>query len=328
MTTPQWIFPEGADRVRNCHAKFGKSIALDTVPPRVALKIAAVNYYRLYINGRLAGQGPARNTHAIEFYDTLQAAEFLRPGVNIIEVLIRCMNFACSGVASAEPSLWLELEGIVCSDVTWEAGIADQEWPSDAPVFSPQNGIAEWRDLRYENTPRPVKTMVLGPKSIVGSKKLLCRQTPLPSETILLPIDIPVVATVPEADLSDSGIARIFTCEPHTPINTAPFQELCLPGEHQVVLPPLADNRGIAIIADFGREFTGQLAVEVTASSGTVVDFAQEDALWCNRVRADHTHTNANYQFCDRNILRAGRQMVGQQFMQRGGRVVQLVFRN
>ena len=328
MTIPKWIFPEGADQVRNCHVKFVKRFELATVPARVALKIAAVNYYRLSINGRLAGQGPARNTHAIEFYDTLQVAGFLTPGINTIEVLVRCMNLACSGVALAEPSLWLELEGIVCSDGTWRAGIADQEWPSDAPIFSPQNGIAEWRDLRYENTERPVKTIVLGPKSIVGGKKLLCRETPLPSETILLPIDIPVAATVPEADLSDREIARIFTYEQHAAINAAPFQELCLPGEHHVVLPQVADNGGVAIIADFGWEFTGQLEVDVTASSGTVVDFAQEDALWHNRVRADHTHTNANYQFCDRNILRDGRQIVGQQFMQRGGRIVQLVFRN
>ena len=44
MTIPKWIFPEGADQVRNCHAKFVKRFELVTVPARVALKIAAVNY--------------------------------------------------------------------------------------------------------------------------------------------------------------------------------------------------------------------------------------------------------------------------------------------
>ena len=71
----------------DCHTAFVKSFELDQVPVNAQIHIFAYTRYRLYINGRYVGRGPARYENARPEYDSRDVAAFLRPGRNVVAVL-------------------------------------------------------------------------------------------------------------------------------------------------------------------------------------------------------------------------------------------------
>ncbi|MHA4806598.1 family 78 glycoside hydrolase catalytic domain [Flavitalea flava] len=63
---------------------FRKSIQIKKNPDSFLVNISADNRYRLFVNGKIVGAGPAQGTPGNWFYDTYDLAPFLQPGENII----------------------------------------------------------------------------------------------------------------------------------------------------------------------------------------------------------------------------------------------------
>jgi hypothetical protein len=83
------------------------------------------------------------------------------------------------------------------------------------------------------------------------------------------------------------------------------------------------------MVIDFAKEVSGRVEIVLDAPAGSVADIVYEEELYLgDRLRADHTHTNPTYQFCDRCVLREGKQNIGNLIMERGFRMVQLTLRN
>ncbi|MBR6374042.1 MAG: family 78 glycoside hydrolase catalytic domain [Victivallales bacterium] len=327
-----WIAPKGLSRRRSCHFHARRDFELEEVPDNLELQIACESYYLLKVNDVTLGRGPARGSSGIYYYDSYQIAAFLHCGTNRIHVEVLCMNIPTGRNVPAEATLWVRCGNILGTDAKWQCLVSEQEWLEDAPFYTMQQGLCEWRDLRYADKLDTVPTDILPPTSPVLKRRLLRSGIPVPIETRQLPLDLRFPAWTGTVDLNDRRIAVLGDRDSRNPVpegTASLLNELCFGGEHSVILPAPPGNGGFSVILDFGKMVTGRLEVELTASPGTVVDIAHEEALGKNgNLRSDHTATNATYNFCDRYITGNGRQTIGNHLVDRGFRVVRLTFRN
>jgi len=72
------------------HAVFVKEFTLAARPQAASMHIFAYTRYRLYVNGIYCGRGPSRFENQRPEYDTREIASALKPGKNIVAVLVHC----------------------------------------------------------------------------------------------------------------------------------------------------------------------------------------------------------------------------------------------
>lgn len=330
MDRARWIAPAGVAPDTELTFRARREFVVEGRPSWTELRIACESCYLLELNGRVVCRGPARGSHNIHYFDRMDVAPWLQEGLNRVSVLVRYTKKADLFTNCVQPALWMELGDFLHTDGDWQCEICNREWPENTCWFSQQSGYCEWHDLRFLNEGERVATEVLPSTSPVCRKRLLPRDVPMPEEHRYPAVDIPVACLVPEHDGRREGIAELNTNEPHLPMPEGLRQalyQLTLGGVHAVEIPPCPG--GVALIFDFGREISGRVEIEITAPEGTVADLGYEEMLWNgDRLRTDHTHTNPTYQFCDRLILREGRNVVGTCLMDRGFRLVQLTLRD
>ena len=71
---------------RDRHILFRRSFDIKSLPKSALLYITADDYYKLYVNGRLASQGPAPSYHFAYGFNTVDITPYLREGKNTIAV--------------------------------------------------------------------------------------------------------------------------------------------------------------------------------------------------------------------------------------------------
>src|SRR5204863_6987132 len=67
---------------------FRRTFSLTTVPKSAPARSTADGRYKLWVNGRFVGRGPARSDPAWLYYDRFDLAPSLRKGDNLIAVLV------------------------------------------------------------------------------------------------------------------------------------------------------------------------------------------------------------------------------------------------
>jgi len=334
--TAKWIAPAGSEKKKNFHFRARKKFTLDDAPTgKVLLRIAAESYYILYVNSFVAGQGPARGTRTVNFFDAYDITGLLRKGENFIAVLSCCWNIPTFTSAPALPAVIVQADGITESDHSWEV-LETQEWKENTPIFTLQTGFADFRDMRLEpknwaegkDGLKWEQAQEIANAGSLAGKKLLPRDVPSLRESIFLCAGIPIIASVPAFENpEDTDAAKTVSEEKHTDISSAYSQKLscfCLGGEHCVKIDPLPDKGGFAVIFDFRKEVIGRFVLDITAPEGSIVDIAYEEQLVDSRLKVKL----GDYGFADRYILREGRQQVGTVLVDRGFRMAQIVIRN
>lgn len=333
--TARWIAPRSAKENNSSYFRARKSFELTAVPTRAVLHIAAESIYRLFVNGILVGRGPVRGVANTNFFDSYDIARHLLPGKNWIAVKVHTPGKLPSFKYSpSEPGVLIQSDDLqIKTDSSWQVQVATEHKP-DAPQYTFQIGPAEWKDLRTE----PLKwqtgedkgtweaATVLHENEKIGGKSLLGRDIPALVESRFAPVDVPVVAlTPPLADTNDTAIAVLMTNETHrplpAPINISPL--LSTEAEPVVINPP-GDGSGVTLILNFVREFNGAFELDIEGPAGTIVDIGQEEQLVNGRLNL----VLFGYRFADRYILRDGRQVIGNEFAERGFRLIQIALRN
>ena len=84
----RWIAPPNIALDEYGVFHFRKKIVLDSVSEEFPIFITADNRYRLFVNGEFVNNGPAKSDVAHWYYDELDIALFLKPGTNIISVVV------------------------------------------------------------------------------------------------------------------------------------------------------------------------------------------------------------------------------------------------
>lgn len=133
---------------RNVFAVFRRRFDLAKVPVTLRLHLFADTRYRLRVNGRVAGLGPARFMLARPEYDTHELAGFLREGTNLVTVEVN--GFGCP-TFEAEPSqaafvAWSDDSRLLSTPGKWE-GRRCEAWDAWAPRWSFAQAPVEILDL-------------------------------------------------------------------------------------------------------------------------------------------------------------------------------------
>lgn len=339
FTTAQWIAPFGASKKKNYYFRARKAFEVANASEGLTLTIASESSYIVYLNGTELGRGPARGTHAINYYDSYAVTSALKIGKNQIAVLCHCMNIETFVAAPAEPALIVQITGLLKTDTSWQVSPATAEWKTKSTLYTVQTGFSEWRDLRaepigwqtFEDSAAWEPAVGLASSSKILKKQLLPRGIPHLQETVRFPVAIPAHAVVPKAvDLENNEVARLMTREEHhnsQPLSPDDLSAL-LAGDSITIAPP-SEGGGVAMVFDFGRQIVGQLELDISGSAGIVIDIGHEEQLTNHRLRVAHEDSKGErYDFADRYILRSGRQQIGNILMERGFRMVQVVARN
>lgn len=67
---------------------FRKQFSLETQPERFVVHVSADNRYRLFVNGVIVNNGPARGDLQHWYFESLDIAPYLKPGENVIAALV------------------------------------------------------------------------------------------------------------------------------------------------------------------------------------------------------------------------------------------------
>jgi len=82
--TAQWIMHPTAEPQSHAVILFRKNFELPKKPDKFVVHLSADNHYRLFVNGQYILRGPARGDLSHWFYETVDIAEYLQPGKNVI----------------------------------------------------------------------------------------------------------------------------------------------------------------------------------------------------------------------------------------------------
>jgi alpha-L-rhamnosidase len=85
------IWPEGREREMNLLAGF-RAVFDTTSQSSAILRIAAASLYRVYVNGRFCGHGPARGPHGYFRVDEWDLSPYLNPGRNLAAIEVAGYN--------------------------------------------------------------------------------------------------------------------------------------------------------------------------------------------------------------------------------------------
>ncbi len=334
-----WMAPAGCEKKENCYFRAVRIIE-DEKP--ATIEIAAESYYILYINGKIVGRGPARGTRQQNYFDTFEVSEYLVPGRNVVAVLVYCMNISTFTATPSQPALWIRFDGQAQSPEDWRVAIAP-DWLKETPIYTKQTGFSECRDFRLEpaglilgeGTENWSTAIAVPADRAIYSKKLLPRDIPSLKETVILPEDILLKASVARVhNLDINETAKLLTEEKHlvlSPERLEGFSEWIANERENMILHPTTDGKGIVLLFDFGTEVIGRFELAIEGVDGAIVDLCHEEELWNGRLKAAHPVNSSikdGYNFSDRYFLRKGRQIVGNTINERGFRMVQAVFRN
>src|SRR6187431_308243 len=67
---------------------FRKTFAMEKQPGKFIVHVSADNRYRLFVNGKDVCNGPARGDLYNWYFETIDIAQFLKPGSNLIAVQV------------------------------------------------------------------------------------------------------------------------------------------------------------------------------------------------------------------------------------------------
>ena len=85
------IWPAGREREKNLSVGFRTSFEVSD-QARVIVRLTGRTLYRLFLNGRFVGHGPARGPHGYDRVDEWDATPQARPGLNVLAIEVAGYN--------------------------------------------------------------------------------------------------------------------------------------------------------------------------------------------------------------------------------------------
>ena len=205
------IFLAGLDERLNVQAGFRKNLCLTAVPSAAVVQIAARSFYRLYVNGRVVMNGPARTARGYLRVDELDVLPFLHAGVNCfaMEITSSCgclrgySNDICADGSMLLAEILIDGKCAAATDESWDAlRLTQRDEYSDMISHCRQNTEVYHLDAAYAAW----RTAVPGAAGFPWRKAAVCGEKPrfLPRRMLL-----PEMKKVKSARLVECGRAHI-----------------------------------------------------------------------------------------------------------------------
>lgn len=153
-------------KLQNYHAVFSFDFTLGTVPEDASLLISADDYYSVFINGKLAGVGPAQGYRFAYNYNNYNIAPLLKNGINNIEARVYYHGLVSRSYQSADCRMGLiaEIRGggevLAATSRDWQYYV-DRRYKK-AHVIGYNTLFSENFDYRVKNG-RPVPAVEFNP---------------------------------------------------------------------------------------------------------------------------------------------------------------------
>ncbi|MGB9641881.1 MAG: alpha-L-rhamnosidase C-terminal domain-containing protein [Candidatus Ratteibacteria bacterium] len=250
--------------------------------------------YRLWVNGKYIGFGPARGRAANPYYDTHRIK--LEKGENVIAFSVQHYCQPTNIFESVEPGLICQIESgknaILVSDNSWK-GIVAKSYSSIPGIFFPEcfdaRGEPEnWQQPSFDDS--EWENVIEKESSVLPQvEDFSPRSIPLIKEKLVMPeriLDIYGCATENIQDFLDKEkIAETLW--------SAKKLEQAVPVEPEVKIPApwqkhlsftLDGKKAVCVLLDFGFETLAFVEICAEGPSGTIIDFAHSECLWNNRV--------------------------------------------
>lgn len=285
---------------------FRSTVELETVPIEALTSITVDGRYQLHVNGRKIGRGPVRCSPLAQRYDRFDVAEALRPGCNVIAVLVHTYGVDTAfhervqglwAPVFGEGGLWVEGE-VFSTHADWRCTQSDA-WTQDMPQSNGSLGFIEWLDanrldpawtgMDFDDTgwdaARPLIAGGGGPESLYQGQVV----RPFP---ILIPNPLP---TLREMDVRPESLRWVRGQQPrpdmpaHVRLYDEPLvaaaddaasgiETLFDDGETSVAIRT-HDGLDTAFTIDFGRLFSGYPWIEIEAVGGEVIEIGCAERL-------------------------------------------------
>lgn len=269
QTCPATVFCPNTDfKPKLC--LFRKTVQLDSAPLEARALISADTRYRLYINGKMAGRGPAEiggdygNTESPDwwFYDTYDLTPLFKEGVNSITIEVMLGPMVQADYSMGHGGLLVEThlhcrdgrQLVIGTDATWR-GKPDNGFIMPDQYDARQDPGA-WHTVDYDDSRWPNTAVVAGVPG--GVWRLTPRRIPPLMETRLLPAEV---------ILSDrQGQARFEDLDALTS-DRAPVPALIKPGTP------------VTFCLRFDREATGYPQIHAEGPAGTVLELGFQEIM-------------------------------------------------
>ncbi|RKN86835.1 family 78 glycoside hydrolase catalytic domain [Paenibacillus ginsengarvi] len=233
--------------LKNIHMLTRKSFSLNAAPREAILDITADDYYKVYVNGRFVGQGPAQGNYYHYFYNRYDVTDYLQSGENTIAVHVYYQGLVCRAYNSAEYRQGLIAELAV--DGQFALG-TDSTWKTERAREYESGGIIGYNTQFLEHVDNRLK-------------KTGWRETGY--------------------DDSAWGYAAEHIADDHR-LFVQPTPPLAVYTVKPVKVTPLTEDGGYLL--DFGEERTGQFRMSAYGGAGQTVEIrCGEELLDDGRVR-------------------------------------------
>ncbi len=131
-------FLNRGDETENAFSGFLREFELKQVPERAEIALTADTHYKLYVNGRCVGYGPAPFRRPVMRVDSYDLHDFLIAGLNSVFVLTRFIGIDCKYNVKGEPGFIgaIKMDGeVILSDDQWSAFRLDA-WEHETPKIT------------------------------------------------------------------------------------------------------------------------------------------------------------------------------------------------
>ncbi|ACQ81923.1 alpha-L-rhamnosidase [Beutenbergia cavernae DSM 12333] len=219
----RWIWDDGEPSPRNAWRCFRRTVTIDDDEPDARLRVTADTRYVAYVNGVRVGHGPVRGFPEHWFVDDWEVGHLLRPGANVVAVLVRHDGVATFSSLRARGGLLAQLDlpassTHVVSDPSWQVA-THAGFDARSPRICPQLAFVEvvdgaWQPTWTTDVAEPATDDGWAPATVVGEpgqgpwSRLVARDVPALAEELVRPVRVGSLAFVRAAPTSWTLDAR------------------------------------------------------------------------------------------------------------------------
>ncbi len=337
--------PRAVAEEMNRFVYFRKTFPLDALPQATPLHISADGRYQLFVNGNFLGRGPARCDPAFQYYDSYEIAPHLRPGQNVIAVLVHSYgrHMAWYQLPRLEPARLFGCGGLFVqgerfdTDESWRY-LDSTAWQQDTSagavgfieVYDARQAPVDWQSLDFDDSNWSGAEVLLAPDwpntpPIRPFPHMVPRDIPPLLEEEQQPVRLHRCAQVTEVpdqpnlplQIGAEALQALTSC------TVEGFDNLLAGGAVPVQTTP---GQAVVLVLDFGGTVTGRPFFEIDAPAGAIIDVGTSERLQDDHIEP-RFHSFLTSENVDRVITRTGRQR-WERFEWTGFRYLQLTIRN
>lgn len=311
----KWIWTRGSTHRPFHFSYFRKTFIAREHAARARFYCAADSKYRLWVNGKYAGSGPARGHPGHPYYDTYLLP--LLKGPNTIAFLVEHYSAGSAMFAAVEGGLWCQVEAgnsvLAATDRSWK-GCVSKAYRALPGLLFPESFDARrepagWHNPGF-NDSAWLNAVELFRTKLAPPARFRPRPIPLLSDRRLPPARVVGAGTCRSENAVPCGENTIaasmwrMTLSPAGKGQFRPGLKAPCPWSGRPI-SILLEKGGEAYIAlDFGMETLAAPEIRVRGPGGMIIDLGYSECLWNNRVAMQWQSPSISQ--AERIILRRG----------------------